>query len=96
MVEVLPDEQKADYILHKYLVVLYESETWVNKEECVIRVQRNCLRMDGWMFNVRHKDRISAEVLRTRLKSKNMMNWLQDRKPAMIYSSRKNGRECFV
>ena len=47
------------------------SEAWPVKED-VIRLDRNNSKMVRWMCNVRPDDRISAEELRTRLKSKSM------------------------
>ena len=55
-------------------------ETWSNKEEDVIRIDRNGARMVRWMCNVKSEDKISAEELRTRMKLKSMKECLQDRR----------------
>ena len=46
----------------------------------MIRLERNERRMARWMFNVRSEDRISAEELSIRLKSKSMRECLPDRR----------------
>ena len=48
-------------------VVLYGSETWPVKEEDLVRLERNDMRMVRWMCNVTLKDRKSSEELRDRL-----------------------------
>ena len=60
--------------------MLYRRETLPIKEEYAIRLERNERRMAKWMFNVRSEDRISAEELSIRLKSKSMRECLQDRR----------------
>ena len=60
--------------------MLYRRETLPIKEKYMIRLERNERRMARWMFNVRSEDRISAEELSIRLKSKSMMECLQDRR----------------
>ena len=63
-----------------YSVMLSGNETWPVKEEDVIRLKRSDARMVIWISNGRPDDRISAEELRTRLKLKNMREYLWDRK----------------
>ena len=46
----------------------------------MIRLERNHARMVGWMCFDRPGDRIPAEELRTRLKSKSNKKCLQDRR----------------
>ena len=60
--------------------MLYRRETLPIKEEYVIRLEKNERRMARWKFNVRSEDRISAEELSIRLKSKSMRESLQDRR----------------
>ena len=55
-------------------------ETWSNKEEDVIRIDRNGAGMVRWTCNVKSEDEISAEELRTRMKLKSMKECLQDRR----------------
>ena len=59
-------------------VMVKRSETWPVKKEHVIRVEKNDTRMVRWVYNVRPKDRISAEELRTRLKLNAMKECLQN------------------
>ena len=42
-------------------VMLYGSETWAAKEEDLVRLERNDMRMIRWMCNVTLKDRKSSE-----------------------------------
>ena len=57
---------------------LYEREIWPVKEEDVIRLERDDVRMVRWMCSDRLEYKISAEELRTRLKLKSMKECSQD------------------
>ena len=64
------------YSVCVHSVMLYGSDIWPVKEED----ERNYARMVTWRCNITHEDRISAEEFRTRLKMKNRMEYLQDRR----------------
>ena len=70
-------------------LILYGGETWPVQEQDVIRLERNDARILRQMYNVKPGEMISGE-LRTRLKLKNIVKCLHDRR---LGSSRKNGRE---
>ena len=76
--------------------MLYGSETWPDKDEYMIRLDKNDIRMVSWECNVRSEDRISAEECRTNLKFKDMGECLQDRSLQLLGKNGKNGRECLV
>ena len=63
-----------------YTVMLYGSETWPVEEEDLIWLEMNDTRMVRWMCNIRHEDRISSEKFRTRLKLKNIKEFLQNKR----------------
>ena len=48
-------------------VMLYGSETWPVKEEDVVRLERNDMRMIRWMCGVSLSDKHSSQSLRARL-----------------------------
>ena len=48
-------------------VMLYASETWALREEDLVRLERNDMRMIRWMCGVTLRDRKSSEELRQRL-----------------------------
>lgn len=60
--------------------MLYGSETWPVEEEDLIWLEKNDTRMVRWMCNIRHEDRISSEKFRTRLKLKNIKEFLQNKR----------------
>ena len=62
----------------------------------MIRLEKNHAKMIRWMCNFRPEDKISAEELRTKLKWNSLREYLLDRETKMVWSSRKNGRECLV
>ena len=47
--------------------MLYASETWALREEDLVRLERNDMRMIRWMCGVSLRDRKSSEELRQRL-----------------------------
>ena len=53
-------------------VMLCGSETWLVKEENVIRLERNDAGMFRWMCNIRPEDGIFAEEIWTRHKLKSI------------------------
>ena len=74
----LPLGEKGKYSACVRSVMLYRSETWIIKEEGVIRLERNDTRKVQWMCNIRTENRILAQELRTRLKLNSMKQYLQD------------------
>ena len=64
---------------------------WLVNEKDLIRLESNDARTVRWKCNIRPKDRIFAEKLRTRLKLNSMSGCLPDRKlfRLMVTSSRK-------
>ena len=48
-------------------IMLYASETWALREEDLVRLERNDMRMIRWMCGVSLRDRKSSEELRQRL-----------------------------
>ena len=78
------------YSIYIRSAMSYRSETWLVKDEDVIRLERDDARMLRWICSVRTRNRISSDELRTRLKLKSMREPLQDRKTAMVWLSRKN------
>lgn len=48
--------------------MLHRSETWLVKEEDIIRIERNDAGTNRWISSVRSEDKIFAEELRPRLK----------------------------
>lgn len=63
-----------------YTVMLHGSETWPVEEEDLIWLEMNDTRMVRWMCNIRHEDRISLGKFRTRLKLKNIKEFLQNKR----------------
>ena len=61
-------------------ILLYGSETRSIKEEDVIRLERNDVRMVRWTCNVKPEDKISAEELRSRGKWKSIKECLQGKR----------------
>lgn len=57
---------------------MHRGEAWSVKEDDVIKLKRNDIRMVRWMCNVSPKNGISVEELRTGLKFNSMMEDLQD------------------
>jgi len=61
-------------------VMLYGSETWPVKEEDVVRLERNDMRMIRWMCGVSLSDRHSSQALRARLGLASIRESLQSRR----------------
>lgn len=61
-------------------VMLYGSETWAVKEEDLVRLERNDMRMIRWMCNVSLRDRESSDELRSRLGIHNIRDVVQTRR----------------
>ena len=74
----LPLGDKGRYPACVRSVMLYRSETWIIKEEGVIKLERNDARKVQWMCNIRTETRILAKELRTGLKLNSMKQYLQD------------------
>ena len=59
-------------------VMVHRSETWLVKEEDIIRIERSDAGINRWISNVRSEDKIFAEELRPRLKFNSLNECFQD------------------
>ena len=59
--------------------MLYGSDIWPDKDDCMIRPDKNDLVMVTWICNVTSEDRIFPEERRTKLKCNCMGECLQDK-----------------
>lgn len=76
--------------------MLYVSDIWPDKDDCMIRPDKNDQVMVTWICNVTSEDRIFAEECRTKLKCNCMGGMFTGKSLQLLVKNEQNGRQCLV